>query len=850
MNSKFSLCFFLLTYISTISLAQTQSWQWIKAGGSTTDNNSYPTAAHCTIGGCDTKGNVYAVGVVNGQNMSFDTFSSAGSYSGTGAGVSYLLFSYNCSGNMRWAKQIGSEWGDLLLYDVKTDPQGNTYFATNFRYGNGGGLIPLHLGDTVINPPVSFLAQHYLCLIKYDSLGRLVWFRNYESDSTYNTQHNQPYGLRIGTSGNVWMASLLDSNYSLAPTLHTTKKGHYLVQINPTNGNIINGYYAAGDNMFNYTNDFNNYWALDENENYYESGTIAGGPNSGGDSLVLGSHTYHVDSIHNNLEMPYVFSLDKHGQLRFIAKDTINVLYTSAGPCNYDFQAHHLVVNMRYDTVSHFAGLYKSFSAAHLASSQSYGLTALDTNGHGLWASLITSSDNNVIYSSQFMPLGDYAWGRISDGHAVYNSSDSVQAGSGSCMWNCSNFYTVLNHIDLNGNILQSFVADLGTINDNVYGGGDAIRSGAKDWRGNAFFGGSLTNYIHTTVGNVANTDGASGNFFIAKIGTSSCTCPTPGVSFNLTNSGDTVRLSGSTTAQHDSIVWHYGDGTSGRGDTLRHIYSIDGTYIITAIAYNSCGLDSLVRQITVAASCVTPGISFTQLASGDTINVTATTIAHSDSIVWHFGDGTSATGNTEQHIFAHDGTYSVLAIAYNACGSDTATRQIAVSSAACPTPAVTFTSNTSRDTVRFFSTTTYNSDSVVWYFGDGSSATQDTLLHIYQHNGVYTVLAVAYNSCGRDSAIAQVTISTVGINDVAAYRAILYPNPTGDKINVKIAAPATLGLLSASGTMLWNAPQELSEAGTYVFDLSGYASGIYYCVVAYNAGGTEVVVLNKTAFH
>ncbi|MBS1624671.1 MAG: hypothetical protein JST83_11665 [Bacteroidetes bacterium] len=333
-------------------------------------------------------------------------------------------------------------------------------------------------------------------------------------------------------------------------------------------------------------------------------------------------------------------------------------------------------------------------------------------------------------------------------------------------MWNCSSFYAIINHIDFNGNITQSFIADLGNIDDNVYGGGDAIRSGAKDWRGNVYLGGSITNYMHTPAGNVTNTDGASGNFFIAKIGTSSCTCPTPGVSFTVSTSGDTLRLSATTTSQHDSIIWHYGDGTSGKGDTLRHTYAHDGTYTITGIAYNACGRDSLVRQVTVSGGCAVPQISFTYLLSGDTLRLSPVVT----------------------------GSY----------------------------------------------------DSIVWVFDDGTTAMADTVQHIYQHDDTYLVSAIVYNSCGHSSTAQAITVTTAGIGEVARYRTFLYPNPTGDKINVQVAAPATLGLLSASGTMLWSAPHELSQAGTYVFDLSSYAAGIYYCVVAYTAGQTEVLSVSK----
>lgn len=766
MNLRHLLLFCILLLVCSNVNAQTQSWQWIKAGGSTSDNNSnYTTAAHCTIGGCDIKSNVYAAGVVNGQNMTLDTFHSTGSYSLSGAGVSYLLFSYTCAGNMRWAKQIGGEDGDILNYGVTTDPEGNTYFAGTLIYGNYGGPIALHLGDSVLQPTGPFLVQPYVCMAKYDSLGHLIWFRHYESDSTdHSARFNYPLGLKIGSSGNIWMATVLDSNYAFNPALHTSKKGRYMVQIDPANGDIIRGYYVANNSMLNHTADLSAYWTMDEHENYYESGYLSGDFGSGGDTLILNNSSYFVNTSHN-ANMAYVFSLNKQGQLRFIDRDTTDDINAIAGPCNYDAQSHHFVGSMTFDTITHFAGLTTSFSNDSVMYGRSYGWVGLDTNGHGIWAKAFTSTNCNNIYSVQFMPLGDYSWGRMSDGHVVYDSHTSIQAGSGACLYNCSDFYSVIYHLNGNGDIQQSFVNDMGVI-QTIPGGGDAIRSGAKDWRGNAYLGGSITNYMHTPVGNVTNTDALSGNFFIAKIGISSCICSTPGVSFILNSSGDTVRLSGTTTGQRDSIVWHYGDGTSGKGDTLRHVYTHDGTYTITAIAYNSCGRDSLTRQVTVTSACSTPGVNFTMTASGDTLRTLANTTSHADSIVWHFGDGTTAL--------------------------------------------------------------------------------HDTALHVYAHDGTYTVTVIAYNACGRDTAVRQITVNTVGILELNKNQTQIYPNPTGSMINVEVSAPAEIGLISANGSMLWTAPKTLSQAGTYVFDLGEYATGIYYCVVQYNTGITEVLQVAK----
>lgn len=704
--------------------------------------------------------------MVNGQNMTFDTFSSPGSYSLTGAGVSYLIFSYDCTGNMRWAKQIGTEEGDFKYYDIKTDPQGNSYFTTLFAYGNYNGQISLHLGDTTILPPFPFYIQPYVCTAKFDSMGKLVWFRHYDADTVdHSALYNHAYGLRIGSSGNLWISVMLDSNYALTPTFHSIKKGHYIIQINPTNGDIISGYYAANNIMLLHTLDPNYSWSIDENENYYECGNIFGDFGSGGDTLIL-SNSHYTDDTSKNNSRPYIFSLSKTGAFRFLISDTSHVFYTQMNSCNYDPQSHQIVSCLNMDTIVVFGHDTAKMSSHFTQTDFGKGLLSINTNGNVKWCKNITASDEAYNLTFQFTPLPDYIWSMPTNGTIVYNNHDTITTGTGSCPYNCSHYYSVTSRIDSNGNILQNFTADLGTINQNVFGGGDAIRSGAKDWRGNAYLGGSITNYMNTSAGNVTNTDGFSGNFFIAKIGTSSCTCPTPGVTFTLTSAGDTIHVSGTTTSQHDSIIWHYGDGASGKGDALNHIYAHDGTYTITAIAYNNCGRDSLTRQVTVTSACSTPGVSFTQIASGDTLRTFAATTAHADSVVWHFGDGATATHDTAQHIYTHDGTYTVTVIAYNSCGSDTATR--------------------------------------------------------------------------------QVTVNTVGIIELKADQTHIYPNPTGGGINVAVSAAAEIGLVNASGSMMWTAPKTLSQAGTYVFDLSEYANGIYYCVVAYSSGKTEVIAVSK----
>ena len=553
------------------------------------DNNSVQPA-ECKIAGCDAYGNVYAVGMVNGPNMRFDTFSSSGSYSGTNTNASYLLFSHDCSGHMRWAKQIGDQWGNFIWYGAVTDPQGNTYFAGSFDYGPG---IALYLGDTVLRPSLPMFAQKYLCMVKYDSLGKLLWFRNYENDTVYNDQHNYPYGLHIGSSGNIWMFCALDSNYAISPNLHTTKKGLYNMEVSPLTGNILSGYYTSNKTYGN-AYDVDTYYDLDENESYYSTGTLRGDFGAGGDTLILTSQRIAPDT-HQTYVKPYIFSLDKHGNFRYVIS---NKSYSNNGTfssCKYDFQSKRLVTCWSLDPGNVYGTDTFNFNPSNVGG-PSEGLFAIDANGNILWGKYLTTFTGNYGYVFSHAPTPFYSDHIFSNGLAIYNNSDTLF--NKSLALPSTDYTKVISRIDQNGKMTAIHTAHLGTTGS--YTGYNMIKYGATDWRGNVYLGGTVTNFFATPADSVVNTDHTSGNFFIAKLGTSDCSCPTPGAQFTQIVKGDTVYFSGSSTNHRDSIHWRFGDGTFATTDTFMHVYSQNGTYNVTAIAYSGCGIDSITKQITV----------------------------------------------------------------------------------------------------------------------------------------------------------------------------------------------------------------------------------------------------------
>jgi PKD repeat protein len=748
----------LLIIHTSLSLsAQTQTWQWVKAGGSSSDNTSvYP--AECRIAGCDAKGNVYAVGNVNGAHMQFDTFSSAGAYSVNNVGISYLLFSYDCAGNMRWAKQIGDDEGNSNLFGVVTDPQGNTYFAGQFSYGtsNTNGSTLLYLGDTVISPPV-YLDLPYLCMVKYDSLGKLVWFKNFQEDTAYSPHvgsfHNIPFGLRIGSSGNLWMGCYLDSNYAISPNLHTTLHGKYNVEVDPGTGNILGGYYTANQS-FGDAYSADTYYDMDENENYYETGTLYG---AGGDTLILANQTITPNPSQTPV-LAYIYSLDKNGDFRYIITNKDYSYSATFASCKYDFGSERLVACWGLDSGAIYGTDTFDFNESTFNGSGSEGLFCIDHSGNILWGKYVTKTSNAYSGVIEYMPVSFYIDATPDNGVIIYNNIDTIYNNPSP---STTDYTKLISHIDENGNLIATHTAHEGNLGN--LSGNNGIKYGATDWRGNVYLGGTVTNFFATPADSVVNTDQTSGNFLIAKLGISDCSCPSPDVQFIETSHGDTVFFYGSSINHSDSIQWKLGDSTFITADTFTHIYSRDTTYTVTAIAYSGCGIDSITRQVTV--SCLLPGVQFT----------------------------------VTSHI----------------------------------------------DTAMFYGAST-NSDSIVWNFGDGTSSYGDTVSHAYSQNGTYTVTATAYSPCGADSTSKQVVVTGLGIAIIDADKTNLYPNPTNSNINLSVSGPATIGLIYANGASVWSSPIQVSQQGTYVFDMNRYACAVYYFIVQYPNGKTDVLQAAK----
>jgi len=211
---------------------------------------------------------------------------------------------------------------------------------------------------------------------------------------------------------------------------------------------------------------------------------------------------------------------------------------------------------------------------------------------------------------------------------------------------------------------------------------------------------------------------------------------------------------------------WDFGDGNTGTGDTVTHVYNLPGTYIVTMWVTQAGGCTGMVKD-TVRVVQPTGTFAYTGGSYCDTHTVLFTaTVNYIDSLFWDFGDGTylNTTQTTVSHTYAQPGIYVPhLVVKSNfGCqlilpGPDTIrieklrpgyTNNILQS--------CTFSTITLTDTSYSF----FGISSRFWDFGDGTTVTGTTVTHTYTTTGTYAIKLVITGVTGcKDSTIKNIYI-------------------------------------------------------------------------------------------
>ncbi|AGN00771.1 glycoside hydrolase family protein [Salinarchaeum sp. Harcht-Bsk1] len=136
---------------------------------------------------------------------------------------------------------------------------------------------------------------------------------------------------------------------------------------------------------------------------------------------------------------------------------------------------------------------------------------------------------------------------------------------------------------------------------------------------------------------------------------------------------GESVTFDASGSSDPDGTIssysWEFGDGTSGSGESTTHTYDAAQVVTVTLTVTDDGGeTASTTQDVTIGDPNAAPTASFTNDPAspepGQTATFDASGSGDSDGSIasyeWEFGDGTTATGQTVDHTFASEGTYSV----------------------------------------------------------------------------------------------------------------------------------------------------------------------------------------------
>jgi len=215
---------------------------------------------------------------------------------------------------------------------------------------------------------------------------------------------------------------------------------------------------------------------------------------------------------------------------------------------------------------------------------------------------------------------------------------------------------------------------------------------------------------------------------------------------------------------------WSFGDGTSGSGQTVSHVYASGGTYPVTvtvfgagqtAVASTSASITASVQPLQVSVGGPYNGQAGTAIFF--TSSVTGAAPGTSIRYQWSFGDGTFGSGASPSHAYTAPGTFTVTLQVQTSAGQS----GFASTFAQISRPAQSLVVNPGGpysgvvgSSVSFFGSVSGAANPrYQWSFGDGALASGQNVAHIYSAPGTYSVsLTVTDLSTGTNAQATTIT--------------------------------------------------------------------------------------------
>ncbi|MDX1683605.1 MAG: PKD domain-containing protein [Saprospiraceae bacterium] len=228
---------------------------------------------------------------------------------------------------------------------------------------------------------------------------------------------------------------------------------------------------------------------------------------------------------------------------------------------------------------------------------------------------------------------------------------------------------------------------------------------------------------------------------------------------FQFTRNGYEIDFENESEGATD-FEWDFGDGNTSDEESPTHTYAGDGEYNVVLIVSNSCGMDTMEKEVSISnrphanfdadvyVGCLPLSVKFRDQSSTNT-----------ESVEWIIPGGSpSSTTEREPVItFNNAGLYRVTLVAKNAFGTDTIEKQDFIE--VLDVPEAEFDYSLNGFNVAFTVDSKFGKD-FMWDFGDGEVSDMENPTHVYTDEGVYNITLIVSNICGSDTLSEDITVT------------------------------------------------------------------------------------------